>query len=125
MTAEQCKLFEECEALLCPLDENSKKHGFWYADEDICRARKFQGLPWVKKQKRIAKLGLTCDDGFFTVEMLEAIQAVTRNLKGADPDDFGSEEKWLKHRAEKRAMVSKKRRNKKPMREKTLVTAAL
>ena len=102
VTNENCALFEDCEAPLCPLHESALSRGVWYADESICRAKRFQSLPWVKKQKRIAKLGLTVDDGSFTVRMLDSIQVITRNLKGADPDDFGSEQKWLKYRAEKR-----------------------
>jgi len=107
-----CPHFDTCSSPLCPLAPNLKDL-ICYPDEEICRARKFQSLPWIKKQKRIAKLGLTVDDGFFTVTMLNAIQVVTKNLKGADPSDFGSEAKWLKQRAEKRAMVSQKRRNNK------------
>jgi hypothetical protein len=107
-----CLKFEECSAPLCPLADNLKDL-VSYPDEEICRARKFQSLPWIKKQKRIAKLGLTIDDGFFTVEMLNSIRAITKNLKGADPSDFDSGAKWLKQRAEKRAMVSQKRRNNK------------
>ena len=40
--------------------------------------------------------------------MLNHIQAITKNIKGADPDDFNSELKCLKQRAEKRDTVSKK-----------------
>lgn len=125
MNKEQCKSLEDCEAPLCPLEESSKKHGLWYADEGICRARKFQSLPWVRKQKRIAKLGLTVDDGFFTVEMLNSADRITKNLKGADPDDFGSEAKWLRQRAENRASVSQKRGDNKARKRKNLVTVAL
>lgn len=70
-------------------------------------------MPWIKKQKRIARLGLTIDDGYFSHRMLTSIRAVTKNLKGADPDDFDSEEKWLKQRLEKRATVSQRRWNNK------------
>lgn len=125
MNVEKCGLFEGCDAPLCPLQQNTLEGGLWYPDEEICRARKFQSLPWIKKQKRIAKLGLTPDDGFLPVSMLTAIQVVTKNLKGADPDDFESEAKWLKQRAEKRATVSQKRGNTKAGKGKKLVTSAL
>ena len=101
MKEEECNLFEECEAPLCPLQENTIKHGIWFADEGICRAKRFQTLPWIKKQKKIVKQGLTVDDGFFSVRMLETIQVVTKNLKGADPDNINSEKQWLKERLEK------------------------
>jgi len=104
-----CPKFEDCEAPLCPLQENTLEGALWYADEEICRARKFQSLLWIQKQKRIAKLGLSVDDGFFSLKMVNSIRAITKNLKGADPNNFNSEEKWLKQRLEKRAMVSQKR----------------
>ena len=107
----ECNLFETCEAPLCPLQKNSIKHGVWYGDEEICRARKFQSLSWVKKQKRIARLGLTGDDGFFSIKMLDAIHTITRSIRGADPDHFDSDKTWLKQRGLKRARANQKRRN--------------
>lgn len=91
---------EDCSALLCPLDENSIRNGIWYPDEEICRARKFQTLPWVRKQKRIARLGLTVDAGLFTVEMLAAVSQIRRGIKGINPDQplekaKEDEEKWI------------------------------
>ena len=98
MNIEQCRLFEECEAPLCPLEENSIKHGIWYPDEEICRAKKFQSLKWIKRQKRIAKLGLTIDSGLFTARMLESLRRVSKGIKGANPDNIDSEQKWLEQR---------------------------
>ena len=121
-TTNECRLVETCEAPLCPLQENAMIYGVWYADEKICRARKFQSLAWVKRQKRIARLGLTADDGFFSVKMLESLNRTTKSLRGADPDDFNSEAKWLKQRAGKRATVSQKRRNSKAKKARELVT---
>jgi len=93
-----CTLFDTCEAPLCPLDDESLGGGVWYCDEEVCRARKFQRLPWVRRQKRIVKLGLGYDAGFFSVKMLEAIRAVGKGLKGANPDSPGAEERWLRLR---------------------------
>ncbi len=107
-----CNLFEACEspeAPLCPLQVITVKNGIWYPDEPICQAEQFQDLSWIKKQRQIAKLRLTTEDGFFTVRMLEAIHMVTSNLKGADPDDIKAEIKWLKELSEKRAHASEKR----------------
>jgi len=112
MTEKLCNLFEACgapEAPLCPLQESTVKRGVWYPDEPICQAEQFQELSWVKKQHQIAALKLTTKNGFFTVRMLEAIRVVSGNLKGADPDDPRAESKWLKERAEKRAIASEKR----------------
>ena len=99
MNKDQCHLFETCEAPLCPLQENTVENGVWYADEQVCRARKHLPISWIKKQKRIVRLGLTSDIGYFTVEMLNAIQRVTRNTKGADPDDIHSKQQWFKSRS--------------------------
>ena len=107
-----CNLIEECgspEAPLCPLQASTLKNGIWYPDEPICQAEVFQDLPWIKKQRQIAELRLTQKHGFFTVRMLEAIHMVTRNLKGADPDDLKAEIKWLNELSEKRATASEKR----------------
>ena len=98
MTEENCSKYESCGAPLCPLDPPSLTNGIWYPDEEICKARKFQYLPWIEKQKRIIKHRLTADNGFFTVKMLYSIRAVTKTLKGANPDDPDSETKWLKKR---------------------------
>jgi len=111
-----CNLFEACdspESPLCPVQESTIKRGIWYPDEPICQAEQFQEVPWIKKQRQIAALKLTTEDGFFTVRMLEAIRVVSSNLKGADPDDPRAESKWLRERSEKRAAVSEKRRLKK------------
>jgi len=121
----ECKSFETCEAPLCPLQKNAMEHGVWYADEDLCRARQFQSLAWIRKQKRISKLGLTADDGFFSVKMLESLNRTTKSLKGADPDNFQSETQWLKQRGERRAKVTQKRRNSKAKNARKLATAAL
>jgi hypothetical protein len=123
-----CNLFELCEtpeAPLCPMRQTTVEHGRWYADEQICKARKFQNLPWIRKQKRIAGLGLTVDDGFFTVRMLNSIQAtaITKNLKGADPDYLISELNWLEQRAEKRASAEQKTRSRKAAPSKVSVRA--
>jgi hypothetical protein len=123
-----CNLFEICktlEAPLCPIQETALKHAIWYPDEPICQSKQFQDLPWVKKQKQIAALRLKADAGFFTVRMLDTIHVVTKNLKGADPDDPNAELKWLKERAEKRATASQKRRRRKVVAKKKPAKEAL
>jgi hypothetical protein len=54
MEAHPCKLFVKCSAPLCPLDIRLKKR-VWYADEDVCRSRKYGLNRWVKKQRSIQK----------------------------------------------------------------------
>ncbi len=36
--AEKCRHFEECNAPICPIDEESIKSAIWYPDEEICRS---------------------------------------------------------------------------------------
>ena len=111
-----CNLFEECQtpdAPLCPIQENTIKYGIWYPDEPICRAKKFQNLSWIKKQKQIAKLKLSTDGGFFTVRMLNELHSIPQHLKGADPADYDAEAKWIETRTERRKKISSPRLSKK------------
>jgi len=128
MNENLCNLFDTCntpEAPLCPLQLSSVKHGMWYPDESICRAKQFQNCPWIKKQREIAKLGLTADDGFFTVKMLMDIHIVTSNIRGASPDDPNSESNWLNDRSHKRKDRYYKRRSRKAVGSTEPVTLAL
>jgi len=113
MDDRMCNLFDVCEtpeAPLCPLQTSTIKHGIWYGDEGICRAKQFQNISWIKKQYIIASLRLKTDDGFFTVRMLNTLKVINKGLKGASPDDINPESKWLKLRERKlSAHVSRKR----------------
>ena len=116
MSERLCNLFEECgtpDAPLCPIQENTIKHGIWYPDEPICRAKKFQSLSWIRKQKQISKLKLKMDSGFFTVRMLNELYVIPQSLKGADPADCDAEMKWLEYLAERRMKNSRQRPSKK------------
>lgn len=98
MSYENCKNFEGCDAPLCPMDENSLKHCIWYPNEDICKLRKFQTLDWVKKQKLIAKKHGSVD-GFFSINMLQAIKKVSKGISGANPDNgMSAEQQWFRDR---------------------------
>jgi hypothetical protein len=73
------------------------KNCTWFSDEEICR---MVDVPFfVKRQRKIARLGLGVEDGCFTVAMLKQNCVARGGLKGLDPDDFPFEEqekKWLK-----------------------------
>ena len=102
-----CRYFEDCEATLCPMDgERLPKIG-WYPYEEICRVKKFARLGWIKKQKSISrKYGSL--DGFFNLEMLEAIGRVRKGIEGANPDDWDSPKKWIKDLLKTRVEEPKK-----------------
>jgi len=50
----QCTMFEKCNAPLCPLDPGVKAR-IWWADEEICRSRKYGQHRWIRKQRSIQK----------------------------------------------------------------------
>ena len=121
MSEHLCNLFEECktlEAPLCPVQENTLINGVWYADEPICRAKRYQHIQWIKMQKQIAALKLTAEDGFFTVRMLTALKVLPRSINGADPDDPDSEAKWIQEHSQKRTKISAVRKKTKVSRQK-------
>ena len=112
MPSSDCKHFETCQAPLCPMGEQKQNcNHIWYHDEAICKAKEFQSLRWIQKQKLIAKKHGSVE-GFFTVEMLNAIERVSKGIVGAEPDvplEKRADLKWIKDlRAAQRRM--KKRR---------------
>lgn len=112
-----CPRFEDCSAPICPLQQNTIYGGIWYPDEDICTAKKFQTLPWVKKQKAIAKINAP-NDRYFTVEMLEAVRQVRKGIEGINPDQpleqaRKAEKKWIIEKWGGRAIANQ---NSKPCR---------
>ncbi len=79
-----CTLFEDCLAPLCPLDQSSLK-GIWYPDEEICRSRSQGGRPWIRAQRRLAKVAGS-GAGYFTLEMLSRLVVIRKGITGLDPD---------------------------------------
>jgi hypothetical protein len=79
-----CTLFESCFAPFCPLDPASLK-GIWYPDEEICRSRSQGGHPWIRSQRRIAKVA-GHGAGYFTLEMLNRLIVIRKGITGLDPD---------------------------------------
>lgn len=97
-----CPQYEKgCICQLCPMENDIDKH-LWYPDESVCSSRQYARLPWLKTQRKVAKLHLGPDTGFFTVRMLEVIGRVSKGLQGVDPDSPGSEQRWLAARVSKR-----------------------
>lgn len=67
-----------CEANICTNDEEPYLRT-WFPDEVICTAR--PQTSWIKKQRKIQKLyqaGKIERDRYFTLRMLEEMQAVRR-----------------------------------------------
>jgi hypothetical protein len=70
----------------------------WFADEPVCR---LQNVPeWVKRQKKIAKIGVPTIAGCFTLPILERRCVIGKKMAGIDPDATDTdrkiaEESWL------------------------------
>ncbi len=79
-----CTLFESCLAPLCPLDPSSLR-GIWYPDEEICRSRTQGNRPWIRAQRRLAKVAGS-GAGYFTLEMLSRLVVIRKGIAGLDPD---------------------------------------
>jgi len=82
---EECKRFDTCSAPLCPRDRESLEQGIWYPDEKVCKSKEFQNLPWIKRQKKVAKATryFSC---YWTFEMLKADIIIRQGIKGLNPD---------------------------------------
>ncbi|MDA8126601.1 MAG: hypothetical protein M0009_15615 [Deltaproteobacteria bacterium] len=107
MRPSACALFESCQAPLCPLDQSSLK-GVWYADEEICRARSYAGLAWIRGQRKIGRVGAR---GYFTLEMLQRNCIVKRGIAGLDSDAQEEPQlrRWLADHPARRGMSEEKK----------------
>ncbi len=81
----KCKHFNTCSAPLCPMDNQTLDGGLWYPHEEICKLRKFAKQGWIRKQRKIVKIG-SDTSRYFTVDMLNSIKSVKKGIKGLDPD---------------------------------------
>ena len=111
MTSPQCKRFDTCNAPLCPLDEQSLKHSIWYPDEEICRAKLFSALPWIKAQRKIAKRASRMDR-YFTLQMLKRNCIIKKGIEGLDPDldEALQLKRWLKAHPVKKEPTDQERK---------------
>jgi hypothetical protein len=105
LKAKDCPRWDSCSANICPLDliDNAA----WFPDEEICAVRNFSTLPWVKRQRKIARK-VRNKDYFFTMDMLNQDCIITAATEGLDPDaDFANTEtlikRWLEKHPEKKA----------------------
>jgi hypothetical protein len=70
----------------------------WFADESACR---LQNVPeWVKRQRKIARTGVSATAGCFTLPMLERRCVIGKKIAGIAPDTTDAERKiaeedWL------------------------------
>jgi hypothetical protein len=93
----RCRYFDQCDAPICPLDEQSLQSGTWYPDEPICRILRFSKLRWIKNQKKIAKIG-SYESGFFIKDMLDRRLVIRKGIEGINPNSFDTQKQirqWL------------------------------
>ena len=111
MTMPECKKYDTCNAPLCPLDEQSLKHGIWYPDEEICGIRTHATLPWIQNQKKLVKKTGRADR-YFNLQMLERNCIIRKGIEGLDPDQAEEYQlkKWLKAHPEKRVLSKEERK---------------
>lgn len=102
-----CTLFENCLAPLCPLDPSSLK-GIWYPDEEICRSRSQGGRPWIRAQRRLAKVAGS-GAGYFIIEMLSRLVVIRKGITGLDPDlpEEAQLRAWFQKRPDRREVATK------------------
>jgi hypothetical protein len=82
-----CRYFDDCSAPLCP--KGDTENTTWFPDEDICRMA--DAPAWVKRQRKISRMGLSFEAGYFTHAMMEHPCRLTRGMKGIDPDGTDKE----------------------------------
>jgi hypothetical protein len=87
-----CPYFSACSAPLCPGDPTLES-AIWYPGEEVC---KHNGINFAAVQRRIIRAGIgpeTC----FTVSMLRRNIAITKTLRGLDPERPQNEalESWF------------------------------
>jgi len=110
ITRPKCKNYDACSAPLCPLDEQSLRHGLWYPDEEVCTLRDHSGLLWIRNQKRLIKKAGRADR-HFTLEMLNRNCIIRRGIEGLDPDapEGMQLRRWLKAHPERRDLSKEDR----------------
>jgi len=89
-TNRKCKYFDGCSAPMCPRNSGATKT-VWFTDEPVCR---LHNVPeWVKRQRKIAKIGADII-GCFTLPMLEHRCVIGKKICGIDPDGTESEREY-------------------------------
>lgn len=101
---------EGCCAPVCPLMPESLENGIWYAEEGVCKRQDFGKRPWVKAQKRLARMNAR-PEGYFTLAMLRQGCVLRRGIQGLDPDKPEETQlsKWIKAHPRKREISEEER----------------
>ena len=112
MASNECRHFENCSSPLCPMDEESLLHCYWFGDEPICKLQS-ENHNWVKRQKKIAR-AVQDNSTYFTLPMLQHPCVIGSALTGIDPDaiDFEREKQeglWFRKHPKKRELSTEEK----------------
>ena len=91
-----CPHYKVCDAPLCPKDINFGRYQ-WFPGEPVCKLK--DAPDWVDKQRKINRIKEIDTSKFFTFKMLNAIESVTADIDGVDPELVTGEKIWLTKRA--------------------------
>ncbi len=91
-----CPHYKVCDAPLCPKDINFGRYQ-WFPGEPVCKLK--DAPDWVDKQRKINRIKEIDTSKFFTLKMLNAIESVTADIDGVDPELVTGEKIWLTKRA--------------------------
>ena len=96
MSPTNCPKYETCGAPLCPLDPG-RVEVIWYPDEPVCVARGICNRQFVRRQRRIIRVGAD-PELYYTYEMLDRRGSVRKGIQGLDPDKDHERQltQWLK-----------------------------
>lgn len=114
LKAKDCNKFDNCSAPICPMDEQSMKFSVFMADEEVCSNETYRHLPWVTRQRKIAKV-VRDHDTIYTYRMLQRECVMGRAMTGIDPDNEyetlkQEENEWLARHPTKRILTDEERK---------------
>ena len=113
MASDKCRHFENCSSPLCPMDEESLLHCYWFGNEPVCGLQSENQVDWIKRQRKIAR-AVQDNSTYFTLSMLKHPCVIGRALTGIDPDaiDFEREKQerlWFGKHPKRREMSAERK----------------
>ena len=101
MESIECRYYNECGAPMCPKDVNFGRY-IWFPFEPVCRLKMVPD--WVLKQRKISKISNIDANKYYTLRMLDAIDKISRDTEGIDPEYVGGEKLWLSKHTRNKAV---------------------
>ena len=113
MVSDKCSYFDGCNCPLCPMDEESLLHCYWFPGEVICRLQSVNQVGWIKAQRKIAR-AVKDNETYFTLSMLQHPSQIKGGITGINPDasDFERQKQevvWFQKHPKKREMSAEEK----------------